>query len=98
MPAAGEDVQAGAGLRFRFGFGKDAAPCGDGGVSGQHHGARYGRSFAAGDAADVIAGEFVPVRRLVDVRGYDALGNDADLSEEFATAGTGRGQNQTADG
>jgi hypothetical protein len=46
----------------------------------------------------VIAGEFVPLRRLVHVRGYDALRHNADLSEKFAAARTGRGQHQTAYG
>ena len=39
----------------------------------------------------------MPLGRLIDVGGDDALRDDADLSEKFAAAGTGGGQNQTAD-
>ncbi len=91
-------------LLHGLGLGQDAAPHGDHGIGGQHHGI----ATKAGDAGLVLGGECLEVgqtlRQLarqfalfgsfIDMGRHQMLGLDADLVEKSEPARRGRGQNQ----
>ena len=102
MTPAREQSQAVTCLRLGLGLRQNATPGGDDRVGGQNGGARQSLGnnfcFGMGNTAHVIARQFVPLRRLIDVRSENLVWNNAELSEKLKAAGTGGGQNQAADG
>ena len=84
VAAAGQQGQAGAGLRFGLGLGQDAPPGGDHRVGRQHetprriHRSRLGPRQTFG----VQARQLVRQRGFVDLGRMDAVGRDADLRQQ----------------
>ena len=96
MAAAGQEIEAGAGLGGRFGLGQDAAADGHHGIGGEDEGAIAVRRLRLGarEALGVRAGRFALEGRFVGVGRGDGIWRDADLGQQGQAARAGGCQDQ----
>ena len=98
MAAPGEEIDAPPRLLGRFRLGQDAASERDDGVGGEDKSAghRHRGGLGASHALGVGARLLGFGRGLVDIGHANAVGHDANLSQQRETARTGRCENQDA--
>ncbi len=104
MRAAGEQVEAGKGIRLVFRLGQDAPADGHNRIGRQNpaafhllirtHDGKRGLGLFTGEALGERARIFRALRRLVDIHRQETGGLDARLREEFDAARRTRGKNE----